>query len=582
MSRLRRRVAVFVVVGAGACVAPAPPLVTHPVEVAAGAGGVVGVLFDDPDSGDTVDLDCDPAAACNFDVVDEGVVSLVARADAGQRFAAWSGDCAEETAAVIEAVVTHPLSCRAAFEPVPVPVDEGPLLTLDVLGPGALVSAPVGLDCHGVDVDRAACAGHFAVGTTVEVTATVDDGADFIGFTGDCQDAAVGDTTTLVLDHDATCGAIFLESGTGFPLRVEVEGSGSIRSDVGGIDCGDGNDACSAVYADGTVVILTAVGAEGATFQEWGHGCAGVAGPAVQITMAQAFACSAVFARSFSIVVEGDGVVTTDAGDSCGDGFLGTCSVEGVPSSLTATPDPGQRFVGWSGDCAGTDATVALDGDEQRCTARFAPPPPALTVVVVGDGRVTADGADPVDCGVLGGDCSSEPVGVPGAVDPGPGVWSCDLTAFGTDDGCDCGCGVPDPDCFSANRIFCGFPSFEPLEGSCAADLDDLATDQNHLCVLPDVIPIEVTLVAAPADGQAFVGWRGDCAGSAATLPVTTTTSRTCAAVFSPVGCGDGAVVDPEACDDGDHDDGDGCAFDCAVEAGFVCDAAPSVCVAGP
>ena len=37
--------------------------------------------------------------------------------------------------------------------------------------------------------------------------------------------------------------------------------------------------------------------------------------------------------------------------------------------------------------------------------------------------------------------------------------------------------------------------------------------------------------------------------------------------------CGDGVVVDEEACDDGNSDDGDGCSAQCDVELGYVCDA---------
>ncbi|MGK3997931.1 DVUA0089 family protein [Sorangium sp. So ce1024] len=46
--------------------------------------------------------------------------------------------------------------------------------------------------------------------------------------------------------------------------------------------------------------------------------------------------------------------------------------------------------------------------------------------------------------------------------------------------------------------------------------------------------------------------------------------------------CGDGAVAVPaEACDDGNRAAGDGCDPDCAIEPGFACAGAPSVCTAG-
>ncbi|MDY0000820.1 MAG: hypothetical protein RBU30_05960 [Polyangia bacterium] len=43
--------------------------------------------------------------------------------------------------------------------------------------------------------------------------------------------------------------------------------------------------------------------------------------------------------------------------------------------------------------------------------------------------------------------------------------------------------------------------------------------------------------------------------------------------------CGDGALDPGEGCDDGGNTSGDGCAADCAVESGWHCSGAPSVCV---
>lgn len=42
--------------------------------------------------------------------------------------------------------------------------------------------------------------------------------------------------------------------------------------------------------------------------------------------------------------------------------------------------------------------------------------------------------------------------------------------------------------------------------------------------------------------------------------------------------CGDGAIDDGEICDDDNTDAGDGCSADCALEEGFECTGAPSVC----
>lgn len=45
-----------------------------------------------------------------------------------------------------------------------------------------------------------------------------------------------------------------------------------------------------------------------------------------------------------------------------------------------------------------------------------------------------------------------------------------------------------------------------------------------------------------------------------------------------PVVCGDGAIADGEACDDGDAIAGDGCDATCSIEAGYTCSGEPSVC----
>lgn len=41
--------------------------------------------------------------------------------------------------------------------------------------------------------------------------------------------------------------------------------------------------------------------------------------------------------------------------------------------------------------------------------------------------------------------------------DTGMGVWNCDPDYYGTDDGCDCGCGIPDPDCADADIATCQY-----------------------------------------------------------------------------------------------------------------------------
>ena len=46
--------------------------------------------------------------------------------------------------------------------------------------------------------------------------------------------------------------------------------------------------------------------------------------------------------------------------------------------------------------------------------------------------------------------------------------------------------------------------------------------------------------------------------------------------------CGNGEVVIPELCDDGNNADGDGCSEACAIETGYTCTGSPSVCTERP
>jgi hypothetical protein len=40
-----------------------------------------------------------------------------------------------------------------------------------------------------------------------------------------------------------------------------------------------------------------------------------------------------------------------------------------------------------------------------------------------------------------------------GSTTPAPTGWVCTAAWYGTDDGCDCGCGIPDPDCAGGGCI---------------------------------------------------------------------------------------------------------------------------------
>jgi hypothetical protein len=86
----------------------------------------------------------------------------------------------------------------------------------------------------------------------------------------------------------------------------------------------------------------------------------------------------------------GKGRVTSDVG---GIDCPGTCTAtepQGTAMTLTATPDTGSRFVGWSGACSGTDDCVLSFDTAADATAMFAPIQHRVRVAVTRGGRVVS------------------------------------------------------------------------------------------------------------------------------------------------------------------------------------------------
>lgn len=100
------------------------------------------------------------------------------------------------------------------------------------------------------------------------------------------------------------------------------------------------------------------------------------------------------YALSVSKAGSGSGTVTSaDGGIDCG----GTCSdsyASGTMVTLTATPDDGSTFVGWSGSgCSGTGTCTVTMSSDQGVSATFATtslPPHTLSVSGSGSGSVTS------------------------------------------------------------------------------------------------------------------------------------------------------------------------------------------------
>jgi hypothetical protein len=260
-------------------------------------------------------------------------VSLRAAPTPGYQFMAWSGACTGNSP-TCSVTMSGARTVNARF---------GLPLTVAVTGSGTVASAPAGINC-GSD-----CAQVFNHGTSVTLTAAPAAGQVFNGWSGACSGTARTCTVAMSAARNVAAafaapatptwtriageGASFTVSGTqtvrygagsswiqrsvtssgqctnaffgsdpawgvtkscellsggsgttSYLLSTTVSGSGTVTSSPAGINCGS---ACSASYASGASVTLTATPAAGHTFTGWSGACSGTASCTVSMTAAR-------------------------------------------------------------------------------------------------------------------------------------------------------------------------------------------------------------------------------------------------------------------------------------------------------
>ncbi len=230
-----------------------------------------------------------------------------------------------------------------------------------------------------------------AVGATVTITGTNLSGATGVRFNGGSPVTPLvtptATTVKAIVPAGATTGPISVVTPAGtatsansfttfYTLTVTKAGTnnGTVTSSPAGITkC---STTCSANYASGTVVTLTAVPATGAALAGWSGACSGVG--TCTVTMSAAQNVSATFAPGVTLTVSktgtGSGTVTSNPpGITCG----ATCASPytiGTVVTLSAIPSTGFIFSNWNGACTGSGACTVTMGTAQQVTATFAVP----------------------------------------------------------------------------------------------------------------------------------------------------------------------------------------------------------------
>jgi hypothetical protein len=151
------------------------------------------------------------------------------------------------------------------------------------------------------------CTSPYNAGTAVSLTAKANSGSAFIGWTGACTGTgsctiavngaqSVGarfDTTTTTATGGGSGGGGGGGASTSYTLKASVSNSGTVTSNVGGINCGV---ACSANYTPGTVVTVTATPPAGKSFSGWSGACTGT-NPTCDLTMSANLSVKATFSK---------------------------------------------------------------------------------------------------------------------------------------------------------------------------------------------------------------------------------------------------------------------------------------------
>ena len=144
-------------------------------------------------------------------------------------------------------------------------------------------------------------------------------------------------------------------------------GSGTVTSDVTGINCGP---SCSASYTSGTPVVLTASVAGGNVFTGWsGEGCSGTGECSVTLDAARNVTATFTPATTnWNVIVShigtGSGTTIPTVGS--------TLIAEGAATSVVATAGLNSVFTAWTGTCACADptsTTCAFTMPASDCTA---------------------------------------------------------------------------------------------------------------------------------------------------------------------------------------------------------------------
>ncbi|MCW4009297.1 MAG: InlB B-repeat-containing protein, partial [Candidatus Bathyarchaeota archaeon] len=265
-------------------------------------------------------------------------VTLIAAPEAGWSFGNWTGDVTgTDNPAYV--VMDDNKTVTATF------AQNTYYLTVIIIGGGVVSEGNQTYSCN----------------ETVQLRSKTSPGWSFAGWSGD----ASGTDTRIefTMDSNKTVTATFTQNT--YTLNVEYVGQGHVDLNVTG------------PYVYGQAVNLTAVADQGWSFADWSDEL-GTSNP-LTLEITSNSTVTATFVKNTYIItinIDGHGAVNRNATETYE-------YSQGV--NLTAVPQAGWSFSGWSSDASGTDNPITVvTTSNMTITATFTQDVYSLTVVTVG------------------------------------------------------------------------------------------------------------------------------------------------------------------------------------------------------
>ena len=443
----------------------------------------------------SVDLDPDQAE------YDHGTsVTLMAIPATDWVFVEWTGDVTD-TEDEITIIMDDDHSVTAVFEE----YVETYTLTINVDGDGA--------------TDPAEGTHTYDEGASVTITATPSTGWEFARWEGDATGTSLSITVTM--DSDKTVTAVFETDVETYTLTIASTSGGTVTT--------PGEGTFSRI--EGTVVNLVAVADVDYEFVGWTGDTDTIddtGSATTTITMDDDYSITAEFQEippemyTLTVNIVGDGSVERSPHQAEYE--------EGTTVTLTAVPEDGWEFDGWSGDVTDTDLVVTITMDSDKTvTANFETEDETfeLTIDSTSGGQVTDPGEETfryregreVDL-VAEADDGYEFVEWTGHTDTIDDTSAAETTiTMNGDYSITAEFREVLVDTYTLTVNIEGDGTTDPAEGTHTYDDGE-----------------EVTITATAASGWEFVEWTGDATGTDYTVTVTMDSHKTVTAVFHEEG----------------------------------------------